>query len=283
MKQINNEIHINPSCNLCCIYCKEKDEQPERSTNEVFSILEETSNYFTYCTLSGGEPTLNKDFFKILEYSLKLFDSVEIVTNGIRFKEDYFSEKFKDIAKLHSNRISLIASFDSIDENVDRILTSRSLLKERIKGLYNIKEIKHLKDFVVSIVVNNLSLLHINNSLEFLLKEIKPDYIFFQNFNPKGNDKNIISVLYDESFTIADKLKNLNKENFVYSSFPLCKLDNYENSIDYMDLLSPENKVGFFSQFKNAYLNIDCKSCKLVNYCPGFFDTKDSKTWELNL
>ena len=61
-------IKINYHCNNNCIFCHEKKENSEITLEEFDKIIKNNNIKKVY--LSGGEPTLNKNLFQILEKRL---------------------------------------------------------------------------------------------------------------------------------------------------------------------------------------------------------------------
>jgi len=89
--------HITEKCNFHCTHCYLNEDyiKQELDTEECFAVVD---NYVDFCkktdikqhrniTLTGGEPILKKDWWKILEYISKykkkgLIDRFYIMTNG---------------------------------------------------------------------------------------------------------------------------------------------------------------------------------------------------------
>lgn len=76
-------------CNLFCDHCIRSSGpglEEELSFDSAKKTLENLSKYYKSANLllSGGEPTLHKNFVEIAEISSRLFDNVTINTNGLR-------------------------------------------------------------------------------------------------------------------------------------------------------------------------------------------------------
>lgn len=78
---------ITENCNCNCFFCSRNNlsrtfKTPNlKDIHKAFTLL--SSEYpSSKLILSGGEPTLSKDFIKIVEYATSLFEKVEIQTNG---------------------------------------------------------------------------------------------------------------------------------------------------------------------------------------------------------
>ena len=67
------EIELTEACNLKCIHCyAEAGEKlpKELPTEEIINLIDKIAkNGSSYILLTGGEPLLHKDFFKIMKYA----------------------------------------------------------------------------------------------------------------------------------------------------------------------------------------------------------------------
>ena len=98
MKQIY--IVLSKKCNLACSYCirdYENNIDLEIDFNKFLLLANKIKEIFidTELVLTGGEPTLNSDFNKILEYSLLNFENISINSNGMT--NFFYSDKFKEV------------------------------------------------------------------------------------------------------------------------------------------------------------------------------------------
>lgn len=76
---------LTNKCNLRCKHCFANggESNLELSTDKWHHIMQTLSNIgVRKVSLLGGEPTLRKDFFDLLDFSLGLFKQVSIQTNG---------------------------------------------------------------------------------------------------------------------------------------------------------------------------------------------------------
>lgn len=83
--------------------------------------------------LSGGEPTIHPDFFKILEYSvLQPIDIVMVNTNGIRLAHDY---KFVERLAQWRHRTEIYLQFDGFDQSGTQSLRGESLVETKLRAI----------------------------------------------------------------------------------------------------------------------------------------------------
>jgi molybdenum cofactor biosynthesis enzyme MoaA len=110
---------IHGACNLSCHYCNLTYHKTAITLKSIQEFLKEETPESAYIILSGGEPTLNKEFKEILEWlELKNFDG-QVITNGFKIL-DYLSsfKKFKINLSLSSLNIELFDEKDLITWNV---------------------------------------------------------------------------------------------------------------------------------------------------------------------
>ena len=89
---ISNRIYyeIVSGCNLKCIHCSDLIQECNTilPANDIIRFHKEMLSYnITNCVVTGGEPTLHKDFEKII-YELAKMSNVTITTNGTTMKND---------------------------------------------------------------------------------------------------------------------------------------------------------------------------------------------------
>lgn len=87
---------INAECNLGCLHCCEESGHSipdEMNIDEVFNLCQQIVDLkIPYVAISGGEPLLHPDFFKVCEFFSKNNTSVKVETNG-----EFIDEKVVDV------------------------------------------------------------------------------------------------------------------------------------------------------------------------------------------
>lgn len=92
---------ITKQCNFSCAHClvdaRKIVPKDELSTNEAIDFINLfASKGGSSLSISGGEPTLRKDLFYLLDYARKLGFKLTCASNGSRFTEEIVS-KFKNV------------------------------------------------------------------------------------------------------------------------------------------------------------------------------------------
>ncbi len=162
-------IHIDVThrCNLFCQYCfffefPKPDEHKESNDLSLIKIKEVINDAQHHgcqlITLSGGEPFLRKDIFKIIDYTNI---PKTILTNGTLLANEQIIASLKKTDKIFEIRISLDgfsahnkvrkgSYSEDIRNNIDRLLkeTNIPISINTVVTRYNLKELKDIYAFV---------------------------------------------------------------------------------------------------------------------------------------
>ncbi|MBO4863975.1 MAG: radical SAM protein [Eubacterium sp.] len=115
-------LSLEEGCNLNCIYCFNKENRRKRINDNALSLDEIKSCLKQYkelggqgVVLTGGEPTLNKNFMTICSYAKDMGLIVSVITNGT------YLNSF-DINDIVNNIDNLSISIDSVDDSEQKLL-----------------------------------------------------------------------------------------------------------------------------------------------------------------
>ena len=111
----NLDLEISNPCNEKCIHCYRTCEQTKQgflsfdAVKKIFSDIKPIRENRINVLLTGGEALLNKDWRKILVYSMEQNARVSLFTNGTLMNDDdvHFLAKFKDDPHFKEVQISL--------------------------------------------------------------------------------------------------------------------------------------------------------------------------------
>jgi 7,8-dihydro-6-hydroxymethylpterin dimethyltransferase len=134
-------IEISNKCDLECPICIVWNENNynmsfEEFKNVIDGLIQKEGN-LELCLLSGGEPTLHPEFFKLAEYatSRKEIKRVLISSHGLQIaKSDAFARRFKEAG------LYLSLQFDSLNDENYKAIRGASLLESKKKCLERCKE-----------------------------------------------------------------------------------------------------------------------------------------------
>jgi GTP 3',8-cyclase len=245
-------LSITDVCNFKCGYCLPNGYQIDKSDNRTFLAAEEIGRLSKALSelgvfkirLTGGEPTVRKDFFEIVKLikSNPGIKKTVITTNGYHL--DKLAHKIKD-----SGLDGINISIDSLDRNTFRGVTSHDRLPEILKGIEVLQslEFKNIK-------VNAVLLKGINDSEKDFgewAKFIKNDEIDFRYIELMQTGDNL--DYFKRYHVSASKFTNyLNKNNWVFQT--LGKDAGPSKNYIHSDF---KGKFGVIAPYSKDF----CKSC----------------------
>lgn len=235
-------IEINDKCNLNCPVCF-------ADTKGNFSLslekVKEMVDLFIKCEdepeaiqISGGEPTLHQDIFKILEYIGKKGIKYPMInTNGIKLAEKKFA---KLISKtMHNNDMPygtpiIYLQFDGLNDEIYKEIRGKPLLELKMKAIENCREFG-MNIILVPTIIKGINDKEIGKIVDFAFKDKNIKGVNFQPSTTVGRYE--IQYNEKERLTIPDVLNEieiqtnglLKKDSFINipCPFPTCSAITY--------------------------------------------------------
>jgi len=185
--------HITNMCNLKCLHCYQerfdnvedcKGEVLLKIADKIFKFLAKY-NFSSEITLTGGEPLLKKEIYKLLDLFEEsgLVDSVDIITNATLLNSEVIG-KLKKYCKLRYIKVSLDGGTPAINDNI-RGENVFSIVLEKIKLL---KEANF--NVIIMFTLMRMNKHTIGDIIE-IAQEKNIDGIIFEKFVPIGNGKEL--------------------------------------------------------------------------------------------
>lgn len=213
--------------------------------------------------ISGGEPTLNKDFLKILkQISQNYSKDIHLLTNGRIFSELKNCLALKNIGL--KNFVVSVPFHSSNEENFDKITKVKNSMLETKKA---IKNLSHFFSVEVRIVMHKLNYselpllaLYINREFPMVDKVlfIATDY----SHNALKNKDILFVRLAEIVLYLEDAISKLDKRYEIkVNQFPLCLLS---------DAFKKYAKDNTIIEGKHVFLE-SCKLCLNKKDCSGFW------------
>ena len=212
-------LSITDVCNFKCGYCLPNGYQVDKSDNRKFLHLDEIkrlSKVFSKLgvqkiRLTGGEPTVRKDFFDIIkilknEAGIK---KVVITTNGY-----HLDDKAKMLVDSGLNGINI--SIDSLDRNTFKTITGHDRLPEILRGIQNLQNLNFDNIKVNAVLLNNIN----SSEKDFdtwanFIKKNKVDFRYIELMRTGDN------LDYFNKYHVTSKVfkEYLDKNNWIYQTF----------------------------------------------------------------
>ena len=245
-------LSISDVCNFKCGYCLPDGYKVDKSDNRTFMNTEEIKRLaralselgVSKIRLTGGEPTIRKDFFEIIKI-IKENSGIKktvITTNG--YKLDKIANDIKN-----SGLDGINISIDSLDPKTFKKITGHDRLEEILRGIKNLQKLNFK-----NIKINAVLLKGINDS--------ERDFDSWAQFI-KNNE---IDFRYIELMQTGDNLDYFNKYHV-----PSKKFMDYLNNNNWIiqtfgkdagpakNYLNPKfkGKFGVIAPYSKDF----CKSC----------------------
>ncbi len=167
-------IEITDRCNLTCPTCYAESSPTHgrhRTVEEIeqmFDIIVANEGEPDVVQISGGEPTLHPDFFKILDIAkTKPFRHLMINTNGIRIAKD---ETFVRQLASYMPGFEVYLQFDSFEKETLQKLRGEDLRDVRERALNNLNKY-NLSTTLVVTLQKGLNDHEIGKIIQFALKQ----------------------------------------------------------------------------------------------------------------
>ncbi|MDA3855990.1 MAG: radical SAM protein [Candidatus Woesearchaeota archaeon] len=165
------DLKVGYDCNNSCIHCVISDQRDRarelrgnenRGTQEFFDeLLKSKENGCTAVTITGGDPTVRKDFHEIVKFSKEEGFRVLLQSNGRAFSSKKYLEKAFDYIDYY-----MIALHGSSAEIHDKITRAPNGFVQTIDGIKNILEVGG--EIGIKVVISNINKDDLLNLLKFV-------------------------------------------------------------------------------------------------------------------
>jgi MoaA/NifB/PqqE/SkfB family radical SAM enzyme len=288
------KLDTGTQCNYACTFCYYLDKLDDVTP---FEIIKDRIDYLAECgieevDLSGGESSIHKDWFKILDYCKSKGLRISTLSNGYKFKSMEFLQKSKD----HGLE-EILFSLHGYDEE------SHNKIVRHSKGFTNIiQSIKNANKIGIKVRINCTvqkdNYMELSTKFVTLVKPLKPLEVNFITLNYWNDAEDQTPIDYNqitpEIHKTIDTLRDyIPLINVRYT--PYCFMKGYEEYVcDYYqhiydiydwniavyDYLIPPEKYKYnelkylFSAAKHNreesyYKPKECFDCKFFNICDG--------------
>ena len=245
-------LSITDVCNFKCGYCLPNGYQKDRSDNRTFLSLEEVQRLakglsglgVSKIRLTGGEPTVRKDFFdivKILKQNSGIKKTV-ITTNG--YKLDQLAEQI-----IESGLDGINISIDSLDKNKFHQITGHDRLDEILRGIEKLQKLNFKNIKINAVLLKGLN----NSDKDFnewanFLKSNEVDFRYIELMQTGDN------LDYFKKYHVSSKvfIDYLNENNWIIQTLG-------KDSGPSKNYINPEfkGKFGVIAPYSKDF----CKSC----------------------
>ncbi len=276
-------LRITRICNQKCIFCfTHNDQITTFSINDVIRELTEVLKNTKWKTvefvITWWEPTINPDFFKIIDYLYKKWKIIRLQTNAVFFWNKKNYEKIKPYLR----KLDLFISFHSHNEKIYNYITqTKWLYKLAIKWIINLLKANRLE---LNIVINKLNINYFIHYVDFIGKTFLSKKRLILNISmltnlTKWKQVEKLSVSYTDVINIINKSETLIKRYNITiarafwapSDLPFCiwKKVFYFEKIIYTKARKTTDRI------KLSF----CDKCVYNDYCNGILKIYVEKYW----
>ena len=245
-------LSITDVCNFKCGYCLPNGYQVDKSDNRKFLHLDEIkrlSKVFSKLgvqkiRLTGGEPTVRKDFFEIIKI---LKNEAEIKKDVITTNGYHLDDKAKMLVDSGLDGINI--SIDSLDRNTFKTITGHDRLPEILRGIQNLQDLNFDNIKVNAVLLNNINASEKDfNNWSSFIKKNKIDFRYIELMQTGDN------LDYFNKYHVSSKIfkKYLDKNNWIYQTFG-------KDAGPSLNYINPEykGKFGIIAPYSKDF----CKTC----------------------
>jgi cyclic pyranopterin phosphate synthase len=245
-------LSITDVCNFKCGYCLPNGYLKDKSDNRTFLSLEEVQRLakglselgVSKIRLTGGEPTVRKDFFdivKILKQNSGIKKTV-ITTNG--YKLDQLAEQI-----IESGLDGINISIDSLDKNKFHQITGHDRLNEILRGIEKLQKLNFKNIKINAVLLKGLN----NSDKDFnewanFLKSNEVDFRYIELMQTGDN------LDYFKKYHVSSKvfIDYLNENNWIIQTLG-------KDSGPSKNYINPDfkGKFGVIAPYSKDF----CKSC----------------------
>lgn len=283
-KQRDLSLRVSYRCNQNCIFCAYGDVRKTNDKIATFEAIEDTlkKNKKKYDILeltTSSEPTIRKDFFKIVELACDLGYEIELVTNGRMFSYEEFCKRLKD----YKIKLIVLCLHGPNAEIHDATTQANGSFNQVVQAIKNMK--KYGFNMLGQIILTKVNYKHLLDTVK-LMVELGMTDIRITFPDPYGNaEMNFDNVVptYSEITPFVNKtlswLKNKNDIHVDIKSFPYCCIDpkfRYlvaEGITTAVITLNDENVPFYITKIERVFnmaQQLDCcDGCKYHNRCEG--------------
>jgi MoaA/NifB/PqqE/SkfB family radical SAM enzyme len=275
---------VGYSCNNNCKFCVVADKRAhcDKTTDQIkLELCEAYKNGFKEVVFTGGEYTIRKDVFELIEYAKNLgYLVIQIQTNGRRFSSKDFCEKIF-IAGMNQFAPSLHGHTPDLH---DKLTQKTGSFRQTVLGIYNIKKLtKGRVRIFTNTVVTKHNYVFLPKIAELLIK-LGVDMYQFAFIHPQGQAQANFNDLVPKKTDALPYIKKgldlgiANGVGVMTEALALCLLPGYEQYCG--EFYSPDNTqlrergvvINDFDSIKIKLGKVkfkQCNLCKFNNLCQG--------------
>ena len=248
-----------------------------KTTEEIKNDLKESRKRCAGIVFTGGEVTMRKDIFKIVNFAKELgYESIQIQTNGRMCSNMSF---VKRLIRAGANEFSP-AIHGHIPQLHDFLTRAPGSFYQTVKGIMNLRELN--QRILTNTVVVKSNYRHLPEIAELLCR-LKVSQFQFAFVHPIGNayaNFNSIVPVVSKAISYIHRGLQIGIDagiRVMAEALPYCMMRGYEEYI--AEKIMPFTEIKAGKTFANSFEDIrkkqakskfrQCKKCKCNKVCEG--------------
>jgi len=286
------DIKVGYGCNNDCFHCVIADKRrdllintgkSDRTTKEIKQIIDEAKESRAEAiVLTGGEITIRKDFFEILEYALSKVQTVILQTNGRMFYYEEFAKKLASYDRVHAT----IAIHSCRPGVHDSITGAKNSFKQTTQGIKNLVKYGIQNRIGGKLVISKKNMHDLTNII-VLCKELGCNSLNIAFPHAMGNARLNFYDCVPKYSEIKDEIIKATKKSIEiglhidWEAIPLCFLPGYETfaselrmseNAELRDLTHTDKDYTKTRKTIAKKKASGCQQCKFYLICEGVWD-----------
>ncbi|MFP4118299.1 MAG: radical SAM protein [Candidatus Woesearchaeota archaeon] len=263
---------ITGKCNFRCLYCGvESQGLSRKSFLKLVEALEKSDLKGSSITISGGEPTISRDFIPALQRLIETdCKSIIVQTNATMLSNGRFISQIP-----HDERILFFISFPSHLREHYEAITQSKLYDKAVRGL---TDISARSRFEICMVINRINYKEIAETVKFVEQTTgRRDFQFTISnvfINPMLDPGKFIVRYSDVTPYIIEAQSEYSDIIALPSSgdcsFPYCAIPSLMET--HGDIIRSDNTsdVGYGTMKHKFFKLPTCKRCRYDGVCTGY-------------
>ena len=280
------EIVTGFSCNNNCRFCSVGNRNFDKNTyqmkQDIRKAAETTRKEINF---TGGEPTIRKDIFELIEYARSFgFEEIRVTTNGRMFSYEDFTKKIvfsgltgaifsihAHTAKLHDYFTCVSGSFDQAIEGWKNLKNNGGLIDNNV--VITTKNYRFLPELAEMLIKNDV------RGVCLIYPTIDGNLLKNLELVPAMNEA---APFIHKAIDIIDQ----NQKTAWCLNMPVCFMSGYEKYSELMELRTkmiwPNLETNLDEKRKEGRFHVNvCSECKFRMVCAGvpkkYLDLKGDK------
>lgn len=239
-------IQIHNHCNNHCYFCAKKNPKKEKDFFQLKKEIFYASRRGEHVILTGGEPLLRDDIFKLFEYADFLdIHHLYLYSNARVFSYQTIAKKISCVKSLRK----ILVPFFGLPDFHDKIAQTENAFEQSIEGIRNLKKYSHDLKIKANIYITKSNIYELLNLVSLILNAgiDEFNFIFFKDqlIETQVSPQELPSM--KESGAILEKIaKLLNITGIIWRviGLPFCVLEqNFEHAYELSYLFDETIKI----------------------------------------